>query len=396
MTKLGLVLIAVILSACATRPTTHNMPDSSAPNGIGADRNFEVWVDADGAFFPRQWDAVCGTHRSGPYTLHNRAWSSRYPDCTPELLRGARDETLGEIARTFQGADIVTIMIHGFNHGVGYEGDIRHDYAARRRVIDAITNEHNDSAPNHGYIDFFWNGLNARSDTHLAGRFSGITTAWRYAGINAERAGHVALQPMLETLQEAGVQRVHILTQSRGAVVVLAALAGGKYTTRANQQRNERLGVPSPSQPLSTGAMEILVTSTAPAIGRWHFAGGEAAEWTGDQPPRDMPPAVSSYFSTVNPDDFALRKWIGGDVARRFNSTEFGQNLRVAQEEADNMNAARIAQGGEAFMTVVSVNMVDDQVDGRPPAQGADSHNATDYLNLRQVRERLREVYARP
>lgn len=45
-------------------------------------------------------------------------------------------------------------------------------------------------------------------------------------------------------------------------------------------------------------------------------------------------------------------------------------------------------------MQVEAVNMVSDQSGNCRPA--SNSHNATDYLNLRQVRERLREVYARP
>ncbi len=390
MLRVCLILIAIVLSGCAARTATHNFPDTPPPNQLLSERHYEVWVDADATFFPDGWQALCGSHRSGAYTLHNRALSSNYPDCTPELLSQTREQTLSDVAEAFRGLEMVTIMIHGFNHGVFDEStSIRNDYLARRNAIDGILADPANRPIEHGYIDFFWNGLESTRG------YLGIPAAWNYASINGERAGHLALQPILAALQDAGVQRVHILTHSRGAAVALAALAGGKYVDEEGRARNAALGAPASSTPLPDGGMEIHVTSTAPAIGCWHFVSTEERRIRCDHPARELPESVISYYSTVNPADFALSKLIGGILVTRLNSTEFGQNLQAAQRVADRMNEARMANGGSAFMTVENINMVDDQIEGRP-RDGADSHDATDYLNLCQVRRRLREVYAPP
>lgn len=388
MLRLGLTLIAIALSGCATRPASHNFPNTSPPNQLLTERHYEVWVDADGTFFPDNWQTQCGGHRSGAYTLHNRALSPNYPECQPELLSQTREQTLSEVADAFRGLEMVTILIHGFNNGVADEAaGIRNAYTARRSAIDQIIARPSTNAVEHGYIDFFWNGLVSRHG------YLGVPAAWTYASVNGERAGHLALQPILATLQDAGVERVHILAHSRGAAVALAALAGGKYVNEDGRARNAALGTPVPSTPLADGGMEILVTSTAPAIGCWHFVGGQDRRIRCDDPARELPESVISHYSTVNSRDFALRKGFGGILVTRLNSTEFGQDLRAAQGVADRMNQARIAAGGSAFMTVVNINMDADQIEDRPSGGDA-SHDATDYLNLRQVRARLQEVYA--
>ncbi|WBQ10493.1 hypothetical protein L2D01_01665 [Hyphomonadaceae bacterium ML37] len=390
MLRVCLILISITLSGCAARTATHNFPDTSPPNQLLTARHYEVWVDADATFFPNGWEALCGSYRSGAYTLHNRALSLNYLDCTPELLSQIREQTLSEIAEAFSGLEMVTILIHGFNHGVSNQAtSIRNDYLARRNAIDGILADPSNRPIEHGYIEFFWNGLESTRGN------LGIPAAWTYASINGERAGHLALQPILATLQDAGVQRVHILAHSRGAAVALSALAGGKYVDEAGRARNAALGAPTPPRPLADGGMEILVTSTAPAISCWHFVSREERRIRCDDPVRELPASVISHYSTVNPSDFALRKLIGGILVTRLNSTEFGQNLRAAQGVADRMNEARMGAGGSAFMAVENIDMVNDQIEGGP-ADGVSSHSATDYLNLRQVRARLQEVYAPP
>lgn len=415
MIRLGLIVVSTMLSACASGAALHNMPDSPWPNKPGDYQNYEVWVDADATFFPDDWENLCGGHVQGANSLFDRALSADFPGCTTELLSEARRNTLQALAERFRNSELVTIQIHGFNHGVSsgerQENElcrtdpetgqdiivnpfpidsIRRDYFDRRCAINNIMNIHQYHPEGHGYIDFFWNGLLAHENSRLLGS----AAAWNYASINGERAGHMALQPILETLQEAGVQRVHLLTHSRGAAVALSALSGGKYVNESARRRNSTLSGPAIPRPLRLEGMEIAVTSTAPAIGRWHFKGGAAARVRADQPPRPIPASVSSYFATVNPEDFALKKEFGGFFVWRFNSTQFGHDLITAESVAAEMNQSRTDTGGEPFMQVEAVNMVSDQSGNCRPA--SNSHNATDYLNLRQVRERLREVYARP
>ncbi|WBQ12228.1 hypothetical protein L2D00_10275 [Hyphomonadaceae bacterium BL14] len=407
MLRLCLILIAIVLSGCATRPASHNFPDTSLPNQLLTERHYEIWVDADGTLFPDGWDALCGSHRSGAYTLHNRALSPNYPECTPELLSQTREQTLSEVAQAFRGLEMVTILIHGFNHGVSASQNrvtcapgaedvpatsIRCDYGQRRRAIDSIMDGSGQSDPSHGYIDFFWNGLRAQGPTFSIRGLIGTGTAWTYASINGERAGHLALQPILATLQDAGVQRVHLLAHSRGAAVALAALAGGKYVNDDIRARNASLGAPSPSRPLADTGMEIIVTSTAPAIGQWHFAGGQDAWVRASDPVRQLPQSISSYYSTIYSRDFALRKMVGSIFVRRFNSTAFGQSFDTAARVAARMNADRVNATGDPYFIVMPVDPARGQSTSSGPVRRG-THDATDYLNTCEVTARLAQIY---
>lgn len=283
--------LAALLPACAGQ---HVRPAAGYADAQG--RTVRVAYDQDGDIYPRDsagvdWlrvkPSAYQSRFGGPFRLRDvrDAQGNRpYPALRDQAQRDAQQA----LDQALQGAEMLVVLIHGFNNT---HGEARTAYDLIRSRIDR------DPAKT-AYLEVFWDGLQLRSDKRRD--MAGYASFWPDALTYSNLAGQFGLRPLLNSIGHEVDLR--FVTHSRGAAVALAALADPVYdphihrpeTTDANRAfANPRI-------------RSIGIAAFAPAIGAGHLT-----------PALDQ--ALAShpvvFLAGVNPEDIATSKSI---VSSRF------------------------------------------------------------------------------
>ena len=308
MRRFALALIALALGACA-----HNLPVVDLPNSATTAAQARVYVDINGTLFPPNWrsDDVVGERlvrrRHSIYAAINGDKDRL------DALHGA------ELAHLSQISELAADRARVFVFLVGFNTNQRNTAVELRAMQDRIGLTEHDLA-----IEFYWDG-------HDAGLGIDAARIWFWGTGSSQVAGQRGLRRVLNAV---GDREIIIVSYSRGASVVLSALADPAYSP-SFARRTERLTyLPLDGQtflqadPLRPGPA-IRVIMLAPAIGQPDFWAKDSIEdnWTY----RELPARVSSIRYSINHRDIVLTKG-GIGLADNFNATDLGAYMDAGAE----------------------------------------------------------------
>lgn len=236
------------------------------------------------------------------------------------LLDVEQKRQIAALSTYIKGKSRIFIFIHGVNTSQRDAED------AYRIMEQSIVFQ-----PGDGLIEFHWDGYVA--DGGIAGiaafRF------WFLAVTNSQLAGSRGLRPVLNLMHD---QHAILISHSRGASVILSALANPPYDAKFRKDA-ARLGLlgdrPLDPPPLVEGNNDISVAMLAPAIGEVDFR-AKSCE-TVAEAKNAKPCTVWRHFSrqlksiryTVNPCDAVLNKFVG--LAASLNPTDLGLDEKVGE-----------------------------------------------------------------
>jgi hypothetical protein len=297
-----LLAAALLLSGCYR----NNLPISELFGPLPDVPTARLFVDADGRIYPNNWKAALP-----PATLRHAHAIDRLP-LTPRQKAGYDAEArrqLDGIAAQMRGKHRIFILVHGFNSSE-YEAAPSYDAIVAR--IGATREDF--------VILFYWDG------TVQAGP-GGQLTGWFSAAGNSQMAGMLGLRRVLDLAHD---QDVFLISHSRGASVILSALATPSFTPKFRTRAEKLLGDFTRTPALAENGNRIRAIMLAPAIGAPDF---RAADCNGEKHCprlRIFSGQLKSIRYTINPNDTVLKKGFAG-FASRFNPTDLGYDPRVGE-----------------------------------------------------------------
>ncbi|MEG3144594.1 alpha/beta hydrolase [Sphingomonas sp. RT2P30] len=270
----------------------------------------EVFVDANGSFYPSEWRVLLSTPRhwpAGSLLNHSSAMRNRLTVDEPRQL--------ADIAAFGREKKRIFILVHGYNNTVA-EATPAYEAIETRLGLKASD----------GIIRFYWDGL--------TGSGLGGGRIWFWATGNSQLAGSRGLRRLLDQFSD---KDIYLIAHSRGSSVVLSALGNPVYdpdfladTKKLAAAWSDSANFLAPP-PLGENGNRIHILLLAPAIDRIDFC--DASE----QPTTDraytcrrlrpLGKQVVSLRYTVNAKDPILRKYVG--LAAKFNPTGLGTTLAV-------------------------------------------------------------------
>lgn len=324
------VLIAGVFLVLAACSTAQNVPLSNRfPPAIERPAEASVFFDINGTLYPDGWrdripEQVLQRNRSllNGASETDRAW-----------IADQEDQHLQRLARLIAGRDRVFILIHGFNINEA-EAAYAFDLVESRIAF----------TPRDVVIRVHWDGM--------IGSGLGVGRVWFPAAGYSQVVGVRGLRRILNL---ASGQNVYLISHSRGASVILSALANPPFTP-GFRRATASLPFAGPSFLRPPALMErhnhIRAIFLAPAIGYPDFwdASCETARDTDSicqDPPqssssaaerqcpqyRIFSPQLQSIRYTTNSDDTVLEKRLRY-LSRHFNATDLGFNPAVGQRLA--------------------------------------------------------------
>ena len=289
---------------------THHLPEKA-----------HVYVDMNGTFYPKGWNGFVrpGKAWKAKSLLGEAAIRAETGDTSfGTLVSSDQKRQLQDLAAYLEGKTRVFVFIHGVNNSQSESDE------AYRVMEQSIVFQ-----PNDALIEFHWDGYVADSG------ISGIAAFrfWFLAVSNSQLAGSRGLRPVLNLLHD---QRAVLISHSRGASVILSALANPPYDAgfRKDKVRLGYLGDrPLEPPPLAERNNVINVAMLAPAIGEVDFR-AKACEALAEVK-NAKPCTVWRHFSrqlksiryTVNPCDSVLNKFIG--LGDSLNPTNLGLDNKI-------------------------------------------------------------------
>jgi pimeloyl-ACP methyl ester carboxylesterase len=269
-----------------------------------------VFVDANGDFYPDDWSVQ---FKPGRIEDAHSLWASRrYDAAVRATLEEEKQDQLAAIERLVSDKERVFILVHGFNNSE----------KTARAAFDAVRSRLRPTAGD-VMIDFHWDGL--------VGAWGGQLPMWFNAAGYSQVAGVRALRPLLNRLRG---KKVYLISHSRGASVVLSALADPAWDPQFREATEKVLGkgfLDGP--PLDDNGNEIHALLMAPAVGKPDFWEEDCA--AGCDRYRDFPAQLKGISYTVNRGDPILKKIFGGRLAASFNATDLGWDPTVGAHLRD-------------------------------------------------------------
>lgn len=320
LNRIAAFAVAAILAGCSghSYPIEHNFIVPPATDAATA-RRAEVFVDANGTFYPDAWNSyVAGTRRWKAHSLLNQAavTPGLYPRLASEEARQLRD-----IAAFGRNKKRLFILVHGYNN------------TAERAIgpydsIEARLDLHEDD----GVIRFHWDGL--------TGDGIGAGKIWFNATAYSQMAGAHGLRRILAQFED---KQIYLISHSRGGSVILSALGNPVFDPKF-KLATEKVAATwtgdyskflSPD-PLPMRGNRIHIIAAAPSIDRIDFCdaheqaninnGGSCEKL------RSLGPQFCSLSYTVNPRDPVLNKFVG--LSKGFNPTGLGLRASVGEDIA--------------------------------------------------------------
>lgn len=290
-----------------------------APPGtdMAAARRIELYVDADGSFYPDGWDRSFAPRRDRDPRFSLLEFAGRNRDFRTKLDL-ERTRQLEAVAAFAKAKKRIFVLIHGFNNTA----------EEAEAPFDAIEAEL-DLKPKDGVIRFHWDGL--------TGSGIGAGRIWFLAVMNSQLAGVRGLRAMLAAI---GDKEVYLIGHSRSGSVMLSALGNPVYDRRFFTEalaRAARYGI-DPARdfvlpkPLPDAPANVHMLVVAPAIGRFDFC--DASEQARADPTKCTElralPRLADFRYTVNGGDPVLDKFVG--LSKSLWPTDLGLKPALGEE----------------------------------------------------------------
>lgn len=240
------------LSGCAGK---HVIPDKDYASS--ADGATKVAFDQDGNIYPRTTDVDDWTARTHPFyePVFGSAFQLAKPYVPTEgkyVERGLRAATNDELDRALNTAlkddGTLIVLIHGFNND---NKEANANFSMMKSFLSPSVRQQS------VILEVFWDGLEERRNIYFASPFHFWPDALTYSNL----AGTHGLRELLQRLKK-NVD-VRVVTHSRGAAVIMAALAKPTF--------NKTI-VGGDDPPLKNPHIKSMkIASFAPAIGAGHL-----------------------------------------------------------------------------------------------------------------------------
>lgn len=222
------------------------------------------------------------------------------------ILINAENEHLSDFANRIKHKNRIIIFVHGINNS--YLESLS-NYNIAKSLMDL--NVKKDEV-----VNFYWDGLKTNN-------IFGAAKVWVSATTNSQLAGENGLRRLLNTIKN---KDVYIISHSRGASVVLSALANPalKTTERKIVQKYHHLNI-NEIEELKENGNRIYSIMLAPAVGVVDFK-DEKGNY------KSYSDQLKSIHSTINGTDFVLGKGKTGLLSKILTSTDFGYSPKTFSE----------------------------------------------------------------
>lgn len=293
------ILTAILVSACGIQ---HNSPTSTNPNRQVPPNTTIVFVDQNGAFYPKDWSRVYGKPpKNGRKNVYSLSKIASEKGKEKDLAKFEKD-FLNALQSQLKNDKRVFILIHGFN---AKSSNVNRQY---EQIASRLNLNKTDEI-----IQFYWDGL------YTSNPFSSMKT-WFTAADNSQYAGKFALRKILNVMSN---KEIYLISHSRGASVVLSALSSApldtaKMSILADVHNIDTL---QSDNILKNRNNKITAIALAPAIGKSDFE----IKVNGDTTVHmvKFTPQLKSLHITTNKDDMMLKKVIGF-MSNKLNPTDLG------------------------------------------------------------------------
>ena len=305
ISNLRYLIILVFISSCGIM---HNVPLSQKPNSFDKPNISNSFVDQNGNFYPDNWRKTYGSPPSNgkrdAYSLMKIAADKGITD----ELTGFEVKKLREFKERVKTKKRVFVFVHGFNAN---NEEVNESYGYIQKLIKV-------NAKDDEIVRFYWDGL------WTSNPFAGAKI-WFTATSFSQMAGEFGLRRVLNTISN---KDVYIISHSRGASVVLSALAEPHFNEKFVKDIKEIHNVDvENAKELLENKNRITCIMLAPAIGLADFKSQEA----GNDSFCTISPQVKKMHITINNKDKMLKKFFGF-FADKFNPTDLGYKDNVYNE----------------------------------------------------------------
>lgn len=302
-------VVAIVLTACSAM---HNVPTSQVPNNFINPNITSAYVDQNGNFYPNQWQKKYGNPPANAtrkeYSLMKIATENGFE----QDLTKFENSQLKAFAERVKNKKRIIIFVHGINND--YMQSLT-NYNKARTYMDL-------NAQKDEVVNFYWDGLKTTS-------LFGAAKVWVSATTNSKLAGEYGLRRILNSISN---KEIYIISHSRGAAVVLSAIANPalKPTEKRIVAEYHHVEIED-AKPLSENGNKIYSIMLAPAIGIKDFQNDDGQF-------KVFSPQLKMIHSTINNTDFILGKGKTGLLSSSFTSTDFGYDGDTHAEIAEHYN----------------------------------------------------------
>lgn len=302
----------VILSFLTACTAMHNVPTSQVPNNFINPNITSAYVDQNGNFYPNQWQKKYGNPPANAtrkeYSLMKIATENGFA----QDLTKFESSQLKAFADRVKHKKRIIIFVHGINND--YMQSLT-NYNKARTYMDL--NSQKDEV-----VNFYWDGLKTTS-------LFGAAKVWVSATTNSKLAGEYGLRRILNSVSN---KEIYIISHSRGAAVVLSAIANPalKPTEKRIVAEYHHVEIED-AKPLAENGNKIYSIMLAPAIGIKDFQNDDGQF-------KVFSPQLKLIHSTINNTDFVLGKGKTGILSSSFTSTDFGYDSDTHAEIASHYN----------------------------------------------------------
>ncbi len=310
----ALAFLLALITACSSPsiPSSFRFAQLSERPAVA-----QLFFDANGTIYPEDWQKSFDEERIKKQgsLLNGATDKDRATIADREALR------LKEIAALVSGKSRIFILVHGFNTNEA-ESSLAFDLIERRIAMTG----------NDAVIRVHWDGG--------TGQGVGIASIWFAAAGNSQVVGMKGLRRVLNLAEK---QKVYLISHSRGASVILSALADPPFSIEF-RERTEKLQLIGDrpylqEEELAKQGNEIHALFLAPAIGFPDFWSTACEGQKCSDPPanalcsqyRQFPDQLKSIRYTINKGDLVLRKGVL-KFRRSFNATDFGFDETVGEQ----------------------------------------------------------------
>ncbi|AIM36754.1 hypothetical protein KO02_08635 [Sphingobacterium sp. ML3W] len=303
--NLRYLIFLVFMTSCGIM---HNVPISQKPNSFVQPNISNSFVDQNGNFYPDNWRKTYGNPpRNGKRDAYSLMKIAADRGITDDLT-GFETQKLKDFKQHVKAKKRVFIFVHGFNAN---NEEVNESYGYIQKLIKINTKDDE-------IVRFYWDGL------WTSNPFAGAKI-WFTATSFSQMAGEFGLRRVLNTMSN---KDIYIISHSRGASVVLSALAEPHFNEKFVKEIKEihKVDVDNAKE-LMENKNRITCIMLAPAVGLKDFKSKEV----GDESFCSFSPQVKKIHITINNTDKMLKKFFGF-LADKLNPTDLGYKDNVYNE----------------------------------------------------------------
>lgn len=305
ISNLRYLIFLLLITSCGVM---HNVPISQKPNSFVKPNISNSYVDQNGNFYPDNWRKTYG---SPPRNAKRDAYSlmkiATERGITDELT-GFEVKKLRAFKEHVKTKKRVFVFVHGFNAN---NEEVNESYGYIQKLIKINTKEDE-------IVRFYWDGM------WTTNPFAGAKI-WFAATPFSQMAGEFGLRRVLNAMSN---KDIYIISHSRGASVVLSALASPQFNEKFIQETKEihKVDVENAKE-LLENKNRITCIMLAPAVGLIDFKSKEL----GNESFCSFSQQVMKIHITTNDTDNMLKKFFGF-LADKLTPTDLGYKDNVYNE----------------------------------------------------------------